>query len=380
MNNLVAEKTALAIVITFEHRELFNSLQLEDFTSSTYQKVFSLLSDECLSFIEVCHAATKAGIRNVEISTICEAVPIEGSFTWRRVLGMLRECRAKREAERFLKQEHDPKDLPNLLIEQGLRMSDLLIPEGELASDVIEQIKNPPPLVATGFRDADKMLGGGIPQTSLFIVAAESGFGKSYMAAALAANALKAGKSVHFTSLEMTAREVHIRVLKAYHQKSGSDVCRDIDKLWEYGDRLVTQCRKAKLHDVLSDMHRNAHADLFIVDYLGLVKDPSEKNNVIELGNISRAMKQFALFHKKPVVALHQINREAVKQGRRPTKSDLRGSGQIEENADQVTFLWSEEIGDEVTWIFDKNRHGPNFEILVALDRKIGFSESHFPQ
>lgn len=379
MENPTTEKIVIANIVTYQNHALMNALHEKDFSQTVYRNIFNACKDTDLDFSAVAYNLRKIGIESSVLADICLVAP-PTDLVWKKDLRILRECRAVREASVFFKEKIKPEHLPSELIHKGLQLSQLLVSEEEDSSDIIDLIKNPPDLIKTGFVDADKMLGGGIPKTSLFIVAAESGFGKSYMAASLAANALREGKTVHFTSLEMNPTEVSMRILKSYHQKTEQEIRKGIDEYWCFGERLITQTRRAKLLDVLSDMHKNCHADLFIVDYIGLVKDPSEKNNVIELGNISRALKQFAMFHGKPVVALHQINREAVKQGRRPTKSDLRGSGQIEENADQVTFLWSEEIGEEVTWIFDKNRHGRNFEILVSLDRAIGFSDSHFPQ
>ena len=376
MENLTTEKAVLANIVTYQNYALMNSLDERDFTLPLHRNIFNSCKDTELDFSSVAYNLLKLGTESYVLAEILHFAP-PTEKVWKKDLRILRECRSIREAKTFFLSKHNPETLASDLIAKGLELSQLLSAEEETSSEIIESIKNPKPLIKTGFLDADKMLGGGIPQSSLFVVAAESGFGKSYMAAALAANALRTGKTVHFTSLEMNPTEVAIRVLKSYHEKKDHEIRNNIDEYWCFDNRLITQTRRAKILDVLSDMHKNCHADLFIVDYIGLCKDPSEKNNVLELGNIARAFKQFAMFHKKPVVALHQINREAVKERRRPTKSDLRGSGQIEEHADQVTFLWSDDKeSPEVTWIFDKNRHGRSFEIQVHLDRSIGFTDT----
>ena len=110
-----------------------------------------------------------------------------------------------------------------------------------------------------------------------------------------------------------------------------------------------------------------------IVDYLQLVRDPSKKDRYQEVSSISRDLKAMAKEFDCPVIALAQLNRESEK-GKRPKASDLKESGQIEQDADQILLVHpivnsSDEMPSGITEIvIAKNRHGKKGVVRV-LDR-----------
>lgn len=110
-----------------------------------------------------------------------------------------------------------------------------------------------------------------------------------------------------------------------------------------------------------------------IVDYLQLVRDPTKKERYQEVSSISRDLKALAKEFDCPVVALAQLNRESEK-GKRPKAADLKESGQIEQDADQILLVHpvmnsDDEMPSGVTEIIvAKNRHGKKGVVRV-LDR-----------
>lgn len=99
-----------------------------------------------------------------------------------------------------------------------------------------------------------------------------------------------------------------------------------------------------------------------VIDYLQLVRDPSKKDRYQEVSSISRDLKALAKEFNCPVIALAQLNRESEK-GKRPKASDLKESGQIEQDADQIILVHpingEDELSTGVTEIIiAKNRHG----------------------
>lgn len=99
-----------------------------------------------------------------------------------------------------------------------------------------------------------------------------------------------------------------------------------------------------------------------VIDYLQLVRDPSKKDRYQEVSSISRDLKALAKEFNCPVIALAQLNRESEK-GKRPKASDLKESGQIEQDADQIILAHpingEDEMPTGVTEIIvAKNRHG----------------------
>ncbi|WP_151746342.1 replicative DNA helicase [Acinetobacter soli] len=110
-----------------------------------------------------------------------------------------------------------------------------------------------------------------------------------------------------------------------------------------------------------------------VVDYLQLVRDPSKKDRYQEVSSISRDLKALAKEFGCPVIALAQLNRESEK-GKRPKASDLKESGQIEQDADQIILAHpilnsEDELPSGITEIIvAKNRHGKRGVVRV-MDR-----------
>ncbi|MBZ0416810.1 DNA helicase, partial [Acinetobacter baumannii] len=106
-----------------------------------------------------------------------------------------------------------------------------------------------------------------------------------------------------------------------------------------------------------------------IVDYLGLIRDPSKKDRVQEVASISRDLKAMAKEFDCPVIALAQLNRGA--EGHKPVASDLKDSGQIEQDADQIIMVHPilEKETNAPTGVTEliiaKNRHGKRGSVNV---------------
>lgn len=120
------------------------------------------------------------------------------------------------------------------------------------------------------------------------------------------------------------------------------------------------KCRKLKNSD--------DGLDLVIIDYLQLLSSSSKYagQRVQEVSEISRDIKKMAMELDVPIIALAQLSR-SVEQRKgndsKPKLSDLRESGSIEQDADIVLFLHSEEYGK-----YDGNIRRP-IELLVAKHR-----------
>ena len=125
---------------------------------------------------------------------------------------------------------------------------------------------------------------------------------------------------------------------------------------------------------------------MVLIDYLGLVETGNEKNSsrVNEVSKISRGLKVLSKEIKAPVVALAQLNRGVEQRtDKRPLLSDLRDSGSIEQDADNVAFLYRDDYyrneGEEaqnddeisqVEFIVAKNRNGKRGTVPLSFDKK----------
>ena len=130
--------------------------------------------------------------------------------------------------------------------------------------------------------------------------------------------------------------------------------------------------------------------DLIIIDYLQLLSPSSSRyaNRQEVVSEISRSLKQLAKELKVPIIALSQLSRNVEQRKgdeRKPVLSDLRESGSIEQDADIVIFLHSDDYyikdGSEPTGLIDiiiaKNRQGMSG---VELKFRFARQQSRFYQ
>ena len=193
---------------------------------------------------------------------------------------------------------------------------------------------------------------------NLGIIAGRPGTGKTVLGMNLAEKLVirDAGSALVF-SLEMSQAELAKRSLAATsgvsqsHIESGEAVTipesnlkmtAAVDKMSRADIRI---CDKpaltfSRICAIARFQHRARKLDLIVIDYLGLISpDPNAKmqNRNQELGAISRGLKALAKELAIPIVALAQLNRGIEgRTDKRPVMSDLRDSGEIEQDADVI--------------------------------------------
>jgi len=224
-------------------------------------------------------------------------------------------------------------------------------------------------------------------------VAARPGVGKSALLGCIALNACERGARVLSISLEMPKEQVTQRLLATltriplvnlrYATLQGEDWQRLTwaqDKLAGY--HLAFDDTPALSTDqILARARRHALAqglDLVLIDYLG--KCTSRGTNRTEaVGAIARGLKDAARALNVPVIAAAQLSRLNVREDRQPTLSDLRDSGEIEQEADAVILMHPLADGDgwrAVNVELAKHRNGPTgFCKLVFTGGILRFSD-----
>ena len=234
--------------------------------------------------------------------------------------------------------------------------------------------------IPTGLVDLDRILLGLQPGT-LNIVGARPAMGKSALALGIAVHAAQqTGKPVLFFSLEMAKAELAQRILASEARVDGTVLrlgrpsADDWRKIGHAVGRLdipliiddsagtsVGQIR-AKARRVFS---REGSVGLIVIDYLQLMGgDGRPENRQLEVSEISRKLKLLAREFGVPVLALSQLSRQLEsRQDKRPTLSDLRESGALEQDADVVMFLYRGEVYEQ-----DPNLRG-YAELMVAKHR-----------
>lgn len=109
--------------------------------------------------------------------------------------------------------------------------------------------------------------------------------------------------------------------------------------------------------------------DLLIIDYLQLVRNAGNfKSREQEVADISRTLKLLSLELEIPIIALCQLNRNASRN--EPTLADIRESGSIEQDADNVIFLYQEdEENNIVTVDLQKQRAGNTGKTILKFNK-----------
>ena len=207
--------------------------------------------------------------------------------------------------------------------------------------------------LGTGLADVDKLMKG-LRKGTLNIVAGRPGSGKSLMANMIARQAsIEHDGSALIFSLEMSKEQMVNRIgdvtlddiesARAVQDQESS--LKTSIALGKIKDADIRVCDRpnlefAKMCAIARFQHRANPFKVMIVDYIGLVALGDNKriqNRNQELGHISRGLKQLAKELDIPIVALAQLNRGI--EGRAnamPTMSDLRDSGEIEQDADVI--------------------------------------------
>lgn len=219
----------------------------------------------------------------------------------------------------------------------------------------------------TGFEDIDLMLGG-LRDGEFNILAARPSMGKSALMLDIAKNAQKSltekNDRVVIFSLEMPHESLGNRgYTSEYLIDNDRFAVGSNDEAWlqtleqveknsahyEQGaGRLIIDDRTGQTPQSMNAYLHGLHVQginirLICVDYLQLIQSKGQ-DRVREVGNISRGLKQMAKDWGCPVLALSQLSRACEQRAdHRPVLSDLRDSGDIEQDADTIMFLYRDE-------------------------------------
>jgi replicative DNA helicase len=284
-----------------------------------------------------------------------------------------------------IKSESEPSSIAEILVDKFEEIegkNNGLIPQG----------------IPTGFHDLDVLIGGGIKPGKLVTIAGRPGMGKSSIVGNMAHYIAKElGKAVLIFSLEMSKDDYIERLLSIEakientYLTSGrlsnnqwSDLATAISTLSSvpiYVDDspfLTVSKVRSKAKKLIAERGELA---MIAIDYLQLMEgvDASSDNQgnfALQIGKITRQLKQLARECNTTVIILSQLNRGVEgRTNKRPELSDLRESGRIEEDSDMVLMLYRDEYYHpdsperglaEVR--IAKNRAGPTGLIKLLFD------------
>lgn len=230
---------------------------------------------------------------------------------------------------------------------------------------------------------------GGWQNSNLSIVAGRPGMGKTAFLVQQVVDVVSQGLSAGVFSLEMSAEQITGRILTNITNIKNSSILRkglnkfEVDQYLEKKEELLSlpiyiddtpsiSINNLRIKAKMMKLKHNI--DILFVDYLQLIIAEGG-NREQEISKISRGLKSIAKELDIPVVALAQLSRNVENRNdKRPILSDLRDSGSIEQDADEVIFLFRPEYYAIDNWAgeYENDDTKDQAEIIIAKNRNGG--------
>ena len=397
---------------------IVNSQLLDKYSNLLHEDLFETPFSK-----SVYHAICKLKDKNIPIDILSIAKNIKGkdvalnlsfmtdlAFDFTEVItciGILTEEFQKRTLKGIVHNVHnrlsDQEELELIIGDLNSEMSKLSIGNPEELGDLNTQISNFLKDVelrmntkgllgiASGFQEIDNFTGGW-QSTDLIIVGGASSMGKTSFALALAYNAAKhTNTPTVIFSYEMSALQLIRRLasmesgISNRHITNGTlsneeltkihDTITKIESLPLFIDEGNITSLGYLVHRI-KEYVKNKTVNFVMVDYLQLVTVKSKSlNREQEVGKVARTLKNLAKELNITIIALSQLNRGVgLRNNSKPTLSDLRESGEIEQAADVVILIYRPEYyGIEFDDNGNKTKGTAN--IIFAKGRNIGVGE-----
>lgn len=256
----------------------------------------------------------------------------------------------------------------------GLDLPDIV----DVALEFSALIEREQRVVKSGVAGLDRATAGFERQT-MTIIAARPSMGKTSLAFQMARNAAAAGSKVMFFSLEMSKEALWARAVCGMVEVDYRDVLNkslspekmnllhktSTDLASTYSPNLIIEdASKITLEDIWRRVARY-QPDIVFVDHQKLITHP-ETNLVSRAGMVAWGLKQVCKEHNLAMVMLQQLNRGVEqRENKRPDMSDLRESGELEEIADNIIFIYRDDY-------YDKTKIPPlvsDTELIIAKFR-----------
>ena len=242
--------------------------------------------------------------------------------------------------------------------------------------------------LSTGFQSIDSLLGG-MRGGTLTVLAGRPSMGKSTLALNIADNISKT-KNVLFYSLEMQQVQLMMKMVACQteinlnkvdrNDLSESENTRFYEALAKANEKNMTILDRGNITvgDVVSkarQVNGQTGLDCIVIDYLQIMKYDKGRE-ISELGNITRELKYLSKELDIPIILLSQLSRGVEqRENKRPLMSDLRSSGEIEQDADCIIMVYRDEYYNK-----EESDDRGLAEIIVAKNRmgQIGWVKCKF--
>lgn len=247
----------------------------------------------------------------------------------------------------------------------------------DVAAKIARKIKlnEPDRFVPTGFRTLDAWLRGGVRPGEVMVIGGRPGQGKTALGVNMLDNAASAGHKVAFVTIEMDPEGIVRRLMgpSIYannREAAYSNALAQVERL-NGKDIPIVNLASGSLGEMrrhVRSLVRTRQIEGVFVDYLQLVSVDGVTKDYERVSHVSTSIKRMAREFGLAVWSLAQINRDGGKK-ERPTMSDLKGSGSIEQDADQIVLIHNpvayDDFEDPPELIVAKHRNGRTGSVVV---------------
>lgn len=415
--NVQAEQAVIGSILIDD--TIFKELKLESrhFGDPQHQQIYQAIErvSKKGQNIDIVSVTTELGDLINEVggvsylSQLAESIPSTANIEFYESL-VFEAYRQRKTRELALKYAENPNDesLHKLISdlekvkETGVQTEEKTIRDHleEIADDMFKPPEERNTGFMTGFTDFDKMTGG-LQRSDLIIIAARPSVGKTAFALNIGAGHCKSGGTTHLFSLEMSTKSLLQRIISSLGRINGQKwrtmdfSADDYDsatkamaviadwKLHIYDQTRTINDIRAVVRKAVNENPDEKH--LVVIDYLQLLQTSGRyETRNLEIGAITRELKLLAMELNIPIVLLSQLSRAVEqRQEKRPMLSDLRDSGNIEQDADIVGFLYRDDYYNKesdkqniIEIIIAKQRNGPTGTVELAFFKEHGRFEN----
>lgn len=234
----------------------------------------------------------------------------------------------------------------------------------------------------TRFSNLEKKLN--LKENDFVILAGATGVGKSGIAINLMDDLSRNYPCVYF-NFEMVEEELYQRLisinsklnqkmLESYEtlpQKNMNVVNDAIDDISKRHIDIINHSSTLdKLRSFIMSYKSDKHFIVF-VDHVGLI-GVRAKNSYEKMTEVAKELRKMSLDNNCTIIGLCQLNREATKNAKQPNLSMLRDSGELEQSASKVIFVWKDEKSNAENYylVIEKNRSGPKSIIPIGYNKE----------
>ncbi len=376
-----------------ERQRIFASVSVDFFSDSTAKCIFKKLSALCADYPQADYTVLAAALKKNEQTAAVLAMQsmISPSIAENQLDDTLKAAK-ELYARRRIK-----KEVTELALESDISVNDLrqLVTSAENLTEehtetsgekYLRQYHEPIKLVQTGFPVLDETLGGGLLAGTLSSIGARPSTGKTTYAINIAAH--NPDRKVMFFSIEMSSGMIYDRLiadtadldysLTGRHSISVETVKAVIERY-----KNLTVVDDVSKVEKITDMIYTEKPDIVIIDFIQIVTSSRKfVDNRQRIDYISQMLKQAAKATGCCIITLSQLTRAGKDK---PTMSDLKESGGLEQDSDYVLLLYRPYVNDksgseadpkDTTVTLDKNKFGSTREFKYEFDgRKQRFTE-----